>query len=167
MRFMAMHKVNSDTESGRHPKPELLEAIGRLTQEGAKESVFLSGEGLRPTATAVRLRFKNGQPSMIPGPLSGELIAGFIVLRVKSQEEALKWAARLGKIMGDVQLDVRPVAELWDIGLAPKPEKPETVRYMILNRADSETESGKPPTPKMIAQMGALMEGMKKAGVFL
>ena len=53
---------------------------------------------------------------MIDGPFteSKELIAGFVMLQVKSKEEVFDWAARFANVVGDVEMDVRQVFEASD-----------------------------------------------------
>jgi hypothetical protein len=41
------------------------------------------------------------------------------------------------------------------------------VRYIMMHKADKETEAGVPPTPELIAKMGMLMGEMAKSGVLL
>jgi hypothetical protein len=44
---------------------------------------------------------------------------------------------------------------------------PGTKRYACMLKADKYTEAGGEPTPELLAEMGALMEEMTKAGVML
>ena len=50
-------------------------------------------------------------------------------------------------MLGDVEIDIRPVTEPWDIGIGPKPQDVTTMRYMILRKATAATEAGSAPTP--------------------
>jgi hypothetical protein len=56
-----------------------------------------------------------------------------------------------------------PVVEPWDFG-APKPEN-APLRFLSMHKLDERAVSGAPPDPKLMAQMGALIEEMTKAGV--
>jgi hypothetical protein len=40
---------------------------------------------------------------------------------VHSLEEAVGWASRFATIIGEAELEIRPVTEPWDLGLAQKP----------------------------------------------
>ena len=44
--------------------------------------------------------------------------------------------------LGDAEIDIRPVTEPWDIGMAPKPAGVTTRRYMVLRKATPATEAG-------------------------
>ena len=50
---------------------------------------------------------------MIDGPFaeSRELIAGYALMSVASLDEAIEWSSRFAAIMGDLEIDVRPVYE--------------------------------------------------------
>jgi hypothetical protein len=169
MRFMVMHKQDKDSEAGVPPSQELMAGMGKFTAEGIKAGVFLSGEGLQPSSKRARLNFSGGKRTVTNGPFTGsnELIAGFAMLKVKSKEEAIEWASRFAKVVGDVEIEVGQVKEPWDLGLCPKPEGDVTMRFLVMHKADKDSEAGVPPTPELMAEMEKLTEEMVKAGVFL
>ncbi|WP_242343721.1 YciI family protein [Anaeromyxobacter terrae] len=168
MRYMIMHKVNASTEAGVLPSPELMAGMGKLVQDAAKAGVFRNGEGLRPSSTRVRLNFSRGQRTLTKGPLVGsnELVAGFALMKVQSMDEAIEWATRFARIVGDVEIDVGPVTEPWDLGVMPKPTD-APLRVLAVHKADESSEAGAPPSPQMMADMAKLVEDMSKAGVLL
>src|SRR5690242_1432173 len=81
---------------------------------------MLTGDGLKPSSSGARVKFKKGKPSIIDGPFaeSKELIAGFSIIQVKSKEEAIGWVKRWPTIDGDgeVELEIRQLFELEDFG---------------------------------------------------
>jgi hypothetical protein len=160
VRFIIMHKTNADWEAGKVPSPELIARVGAMMGELAKRKVLQSGEGLRATAEGARLRASGGRATVRPGPFPGdnELPAGFTILRAKSLDEAVDWAATEAAVLGDVEIDIRPVTEAWDIGLVPKPERLETRRYMALRKATPATEAGVAPSPAQRAELARLMD---------
>src|SRR5688572_23414534 len=103
----------------------------------AKAGVLLGAEGLRASAHGVRLRFAAGTRTVITGPFEGdnELAAGFSILRTRSLEDAIEWATQQADALGDVDIDIRPVTEPWDIGMGPPPADLGTQRFMILRKA--------------------------------
>jgi hypothetical protein len=169
MRVVMMHKSSQDNEAGVLPSPELMAGMGKLMQEMGKAGRLIAGEGLQASSKGVRLNFSEGKRFLTYGPFTGlnELVAGFAIVRVKSLEEAIDWATRFAKVVGDVEIDVRPVMEPWDLGMFPKPEGDLTKRFMILIKADEKSEAGVLPTPELAAQMRKLTEDMTKAGVLL
>lgn len=166
MRFMVMHKVTDEMEKGLPPEPAIIEGVGRLIQEGAKDGVFVSGEGLRPTSQRVHLVYRNGQRTMKNGPFTQarELVGGFSLLRVRSKEEALSWCDKFAAVLGDVELFLGLVTEAWDLGMMPKPENPP-LRFLAMHKLDERSESEAPPEPRLKAKLDALIDEMTKAGV--
>jgi len=51
--------------------------------------VFVDGNGLRPTREGCRIQFRNGEPTVVRGPLehTDELLAGYSVLEADSLED--------------------------------------------------------------------------------
>lgn len=147
MRYISMHKATPSMEAGEPPSQELIAGMGPLMEEMMKAGVFLAGEGLRPSSLGVRVRFSGGKRTVTPGPFTGsnELIDRYLIVRVRSIEEAIEWASRFAGA-GDAEIDVRPVTEAWDLGFMPKPPEETTTRFMILHKADAASESAARPT---------------------
>lgn len=167
MRFMIMHKTNAHWEGGARPSEELIERVGSLLGEAAQANVLLGAEGLRPSSEGVRLGVEGGRRTLTRGPFPGrnELPAGFSIFRASSLDEATVWASRLAAALGDVEVDVRPVTEAWDIGIVPRPEKIPARRYMALRKATAASEAGAPLTAAQQAEMARLIEDARRAGV--
>ena len=53
-------------------------------------------------------------------------------------------ADRHGEIFRDVEIDLRPVCEPWDIGMAPPPPAGTPRRFMLQFKADARYETGAP-----------------------
>ena len=119
-----MHKSNEENEAGVPPSRELMEEMGKLMEESAREGVLLAAEGVHPSSRGARLSFAGGKRTITDGPFAEakELIAGFAVLQVDSKEEAIEWATRFADVIGDVEIEVRQVVEISDL----TPEKDPT-----------------------------------------
>jgi len=169
MRVILMHRTEAKWEAGVLPSPELIAGMGKLLGDMTEAGVLLSAGGLRASSLGVRLNFSSGKRTVTRGPFAGsnELPAGFAILRVTSIDEAIEWATRFAKVVGDVEIDIRPVTEPWDLGLCPKPEGETTTRFMAVHKADKNSEAGVPPTPELLAGMQKLTEEMTTAGVLL
>jgi hypothetical protein len=172
MRFLIMHTTNAHWEAGVVPGAALIARVGTLLGELAAAGVLLGAEGLRATSEGVRLKFAAGTRTVIKGPFEGdhELAAGFSILRVRSIEDAIEWATRQAEILGpveDVEIDIRPVTEAWDIGMAPKPEDVATRRYMVLRKATPSTEAGQAPASRQRGELARLIEETTRNGVHL
>ena len=167
MRFMIMHKMSDEMEKGIPPEPAVMEGIGKLIEDGVKQNVFRGGEGLKPTSQRLRITYSHGERKMVRGPFQDgrDLPAGFALLRVRSEEEAIAWCDKFAGVMGDVTLYLGPVVEPWDLGMGPKPEG-APLRFLAMHQADAGTENDVPPDPALLARMGALVHEMTTAGVF-
>jgi hypothetical protein len=165
MRVMMMHKNDPQTEAGLPPPRELVDRMGAFIGGHAQAGRLVDGAGLGASKTRTRLNFRNGQCTTKRGPYRGEheLPAATLLLKVRTHEEALGWAERYGKILGDGELEVGKVNEPWDIGLMPAPENPP-LQVLLIEKADGATEStGRSPQQK--AALSRLMTEMTKAGV--
>jgi hypothetical protein len=91
MKFMML--VKHPENSGMPPK-ELMEAIGKLSEDAAKAGTMIGGGGLAPTAQSTRVRISGGQLQVIDGPFteSKEVIGGYAQFELPSKEEAVKGA---------------------------------------------------------------------------
>jgi len=169
MRYMLMHKTNASNEAGIRPSAELIAGVGAAIGEMTRAGVFRDGAGLRASSLGVRLERKGGDTRITPGPFVGrnELPAALCVLRVHSREEAAEWASRFAAILGDAELDIRPVTEMWDLGLGEKPADDPTVRYMLVLKADARSEAGSRPSAEVRGGVARLIEEMKGAGVLM
>ena len=98
MRVMLM--IKGDPEPGAAPSEELLAAMGRYNDELKEAGVLLDLSGLYPSAGGRRVKFSEGNRTVINGPFaeSKELVAGYWILwilQVKSMDEAVEWAKRV------------------------------------------------------------------------
>lgn len=169
MRFMIMHKTNAHWEAGATPTGELIARVGALLGELAGAGVLLAAEGLRPTSQGARLRFSSGSCEIREGPFApgNELPAGFSILRARSLGEAIEWASAQAAALGDVELDIRPVTEPWDIGMIPRPDDAPARRYMVLRKATAATEAGAAPSPAQRAELSRLIDETTRSGLHL
>jgi len=167
MRFMIMHKNDPKTEAGQPPPMELVHKMGAFIGEYAQAGRFLDGAGLSGSKTRTRLVFRDGRCTAKHGPYRGEheLPAATLLLKVRTREEAIGWAERYGKILGDGELELGKVNEPWDIGIMPAPENPP-LQMLLIEKADQATEAGG-RSPKQKAEISRLKTEMTKAGVLV
>jgi hypothetical protein len=118
-----MHRTNAHWEAGAAPGPEMLARVGELLQRMAQAGVLEGAEGLRPSSEGVRLNFAAGACRITPGPLDGsnDLPAGFTIVHAREPKDVIEWTSRHHAGPDDAEVDIRPVTEPWDIGLAERP----------------------------------------------
>lgn len=125
MRVMVIVKASPESESGALPDERILTEMGRYNEELVKAGVLLAGEGLKPSADGIRVRFSGSERTVVDGPFTEakELVAGFWLWQVRSLDEAVEWARRCPNPMpGGGELEIRPVMEPDDFGENLTPE---------------------------------------------
>src|ERR1700682_6510810 len=123
MRFMVIVKASKDSEAGVMPSTELLTAMGKFNEEMVKAGVMEAGEGLHPTSKGARIKYSGAQGTATNGPfpLSGDLIAGFWLIKTKSLDEAIAWMKR-APFDGGAEIEIRQGFSAEDFGEAVAPE---------------------------------------------
>jgi len=113
-RYIAMHKADAASEAGTPPTPQVMERMGALIGEMKQAGVLLSTGALEPSSRAARLRSFGGTQTVVDGPFaeSNELVGGFVILELDTRADAIAWAKRYAAVLGEVELDILPVAGL-------------------------------------------------------
>ncbi|MFO1243157.1 MAG: YciI family protein [Rickettsiales bacterium] len=125
MKVMVFVKATKDSEEGKLPGRELIEAMGRFNEELANAGILVTCDGLKPTSAAARVHFSGKERTVSKGPFKdGEgTVAGFWIWEVTSMEEAIAWVKRCpNPMLGDSDIDIRPFYELSDFGDLATPE---------------------------------------------
>jgi hypothetical protein len=94
MRFMMIVK---HAENQGPPPKELMEAIGKLAEEDAKNGRKMLGNGgLKPTSLGASVRLANGRITVTDGPFTEakEVIGGYAQFELESKQEAIEGAVR-------------------------------------------------------------------------
>lgn len=165
MRFMIMHKHDPKTEAGILPSKELIHEMGVFIGGFAKTGRLIDGAGLGASKTRTRLVFHDGESTVKHGPYSGEreLPAAMLLLKVRTRDEAVAWAERYGKILGDGEIELGKVTEPWDLGVMPAPANPP-LQLLMIEKADASTE-GVGRRAEQMAAIAQLKADMTAAGV--
>ena len=126
MRFMIIRRADQQTEAGAMPSEQMLTLMGNYMKEISDAGILLAGEGLKPSSEGARVKFTNGKPRVIDGPFSEtkEVIAGYMLIRADSKEEAIDWAKRWPALdlEQNVELEIRQLFEEDDFGDEFTPE---------------------------------------------
>ncbi|WP_137181669.1 YciI family protein [Roseomonas sp. AR75] len=125
MRVMVMVKATEDSEAGRPPTQELMDAMMKFNEELVKAGIMLAGDGLKPTSAAKRVHFDGANRTVTDGPFTEtrELVAGYWIWQVKDMDEAVAWVKRCPNPMfGPSDVDIRPLYEMEDFSEVLTPE---------------------------------------------
>ena len=118
MRFMMLviPKGYEKAAPGTMPDPKKVEEMMKYNESLQSAGVLLALDGLHPPATGARVTFSHGKARVTDGPFAEakEAIGGYWMIKVKSREEALRWATRAP--MGDDEMiEVRQVQEMSEV----------------------------------------------------
>ena len=133
MRFMMLVKANAESEAGLPPRPELMAAIARLTEEQLASGLLvgiLDSGGLLPSSQGARVRLAGGRVATVDGPFAEakELVGGYAIMEVRSREDALELGRQFMQLHAEVmgpeyegELEIRPLFGPADLpGHAPE-----------------------------------------------
>jgi hypothetical protein len=129
MRYMLTVHATKDSEEGRPPDPRLKEAIGQYAEELTKSGVVVGIGGLAPSSYGSRVRVANGKITVTDGPFTEakEILGGYIIVDVKTMEEAVELSRRFWQLHTDIlgpsfvgSGEIRPVHAPGECGQAPE-----------------------------------------------
>ena len=100
MQFL-LYTTGDNAQPSAPPTPQMIEEVGKFTEETRRAGILLATGGLSPSTT--RVRSSGGKLTVTDGPFTEtkELTGGFALIEVKSREEAIEWTKRFRKIVGD------------------------------------------------------------------
>ena len=110
MRVLALWYPAGDISA---PTPETMQKMGAFIQEATKAGVLLDTGGWDPDAPATVITRTKGKVVGRDGAYAEakEVIGGFAVMRVASQQELVEWSTRFVNIAGDGRSVVRLIAD--------------------------------------------------------
>jgi len=118
MRFMIMAITTNETAPTAPPKPEAFVAMQQYNEKAAKAGMLLAAEGLTPKS--VRVQFDGEERSITDGPFteSKEMIAGFMIIKVNSLQDAIEWVKRAPNVSPDGKglVEIRKLMDIEDFG---------------------------------------------------
>ncbi|WP_239570050.1 YciI family protein [Geodermatophilus bullaregiensis] len=93
---------------------EVLDSMGRFNDELVRAGVLVAAEGLDEAAEGVVVDYSSQPPVVTDGPYgeTKELFAGFWILDVANQEEAVEWAKRAPMAGPGSKTEIRRVASI-------------------------------------------------------
>ncbi len=123
MRFMIIVKSNGNCASAA-PDSKFITEMQKFNDDLAAAGVLLALEGLHPATNGARVRPAAGKWKISDGPYAEtkEMIGGFWIWQVNSQEEAIEWVKRCPiPTHGDSEIEVRQVRDVEEFAaqLAP------------------------------------------------
>jgi hypothetical protein len=115
MKFMILVKANPQLEAeieamSDAAMKESLAKMGAFNDELKKAGVLKDCDGLRPSREGKRVHFDGGARSVVDGPFSGDLVAGYWIWELPSMEDAVAWVKRCPNPMPiPSDIEIRPI----------------------------------------------------------
>ena len=114
MKFMILVKANPDLEErlaamSDSQMKDSVAAMEVFNEELKKAGVLTDCDGLRPSREGKRVRFDGNSRTVVDGPFTGDLVAGYWRWELPSVEEAFAWVKRCPKPMpAPSEIEIRP-----------------------------------------------------------
>ena len=139
MKVMVIVKASKASEAGEMPPIEMFAAMDKFNEELINAGIMLDGTGLKPSSCGARVRFSGSNRTVTDGPFpeTKEVIAGFMIWKVSSLQEAIDWVKKFPNLSTeDSDVEIRPLMELEDFAGVVTPERLEEVRELEARSGD-------------------------------
>ena len=115
MKFMILVKSNPDLEARLEAMsdPQMKDSMAAMevfNEELKKAGVLKDCDGLRLSREGKRVRFNRNTRTVIDGPFTGDLVAGYWLWELPSIDEAVAWVRRCPNPMPvPSEIEIRPI----------------------------------------------------------
>ncbi len=140
MKVMVISKASKASEAG-EMDPEMFAAMDKFIEELINAGIMLDGTGLTPSSRGARVRFSGSNRTVTDGPFpeTKEVIAGFMIWKVSSLQEAIEWVKKFPNSMAeDSDVEIRPLMEPEDFAGVVSPERIEEVKKLDAQSGDKD-----------------------------
>jgi hypothetical protein len=141
MKVMVIGKASKASEAGEMGSPEMFAAMEKYNEELINAGIMLDGTGLTPSSRGARVRFSGSNRTVTLGPFAEttEIIAGFMIWKVSSLQEAIEWVKKGPNCMiEDYDVEIRPLFGPEDFAGLVTPERVEEVKELEARSASDD-----------------------------
>jgi hypothetical protein len=138
MKVMVIARASAASEAG-EMDPEAFAAMDKFNEELINAGIMLDGTGLKPSSCGARVRFSGSNRTVTDGPFpeTKEVIAGFMIWKVSSLQEAIDWVKKFPTMSTeDSDVEIRPLMEPEDFAGVVSPERLEEVKELEARSGD-------------------------------
>ena len=138
MKVMVIARASAASEAG-EMDPEAFAAMDKFNEELINAGILLDGTGLKPSSCGARVRFSGSNRTVTDGPFpeTKEVIAGFMIWKVSSLQEAIDWVKKFPNLLTeDSDVEIRPLMEPEDFAGVVTPERLEEVKELEASSGD-------------------------------
>ncbi|RST55314.1 YciI family protein [Variovorax sp. MHTC-1] len=158
MRYVILRKAGPHSEAGLFPP--LSPASGIVLHQSTE---------LQPSAAGVRISFADEGPRQAPGPFteSTQVVAGLAIVEADSRQAAVDWLRDAPVGDAEAEFEIRETGCAGGLpGVDPSVAATKP-RFLILLKADADTEAEAPSDPVRLAAMARRNDEGVKAGLLL
>jgi hypothetical protein len=140
MKVMVISRASKASEAG-EMDPEMFAVMDKFIEELINAGIMLDGTGLTPTSRGARVRFSGSNRTVINGPFAEttEVIAGFMIWKVSSLQEAIDWVKKFPTMSTEESdVEIRPLLEPEDFAGVVSPERIEEVKKLDAESGDKD-----------------------------
>jgi hypothetical protein len=140
MKVMVISRASKASEAG-EMDPEMFAVMDKFIEELINAGIMLDGTGLKPTSRGARVRFSGSNRTVINGPFAEttEVIAGFMIWKVSSLQEAIDWVKKFPTMSTEESdVEIRPLMEPEDFAGVVSPERIEEVKKLDAESGDKD-----------------------------
>jgi hypothetical protein len=124
MRYMIIVKASASSEAGAKPTEALFARMAAYHEALSRAGILVDASGLKATSSGWRVEVRGESRTIVNGPFAEtrELIAGYTIIRVKSEQQARDWTAMFPNPNlddGPWHIEVRRMYELEDFDPNP------------------------------------------------
>jgi hypothetical protein len=115
MKFMILVKSNPDLEAhlqamSASQTKDSMAAMEAFNEELSNAGVLKDCDGLRLSREGKRVRFDGTARTVVDGPFTGDLVAGYWLWELPSIEDAVAWVKRCPNPMPELsEIEIRPI----------------------------------------------------------
>ncbi|HKU40774.1 MAG TPA: YciI family protein [Polyangiales bacterium] len=111
-RYLYLYRTKTP-ERADETSAALAEPVRGLLHEMSQAGVLLALEGCLPSVHGAKVRVQSGDVVTLDGPFNGQdVISGVMLVQVKTKSDAVEWAKRLLKVLGEGELEIRLLANV-------------------------------------------------------
>ena len=138
MKVMVISRASKASEAG-EMDPEMFAVMDKFIEELINAGIMLDGTGLTPSSRGARVRISGSNRTVTDGPFAEttELIAGFMIWKVSSLQEAIDWVKKFPNVSTEESdVEIRPLMEPEDFAGVVTPERLEEVKKLEARSGD-------------------------------
>ncbi|MBT2325842.1 hypothetical protein J7E62_26275 [Variovorax paradoxus] len=157
MRYVILRKAGPHREAGSFPLPS--KASGVVLHESAE---------LQPSASGVRVSFSDEGPRQTAGPfIEAQVVTGLDIVEADSRQAVTDWLRERPAGDAEAEFEIRETGCAGGLPGVDPSAAPTKPRFLILLKADADTEAEAPSDPARLAAMAQRNDEGVKAGLLL